>query len=361
MKRNPKLARAYELARNDIGTVEWRDGHNPKVVRYFSDVGHSWVKDDETAWCAAFTGAMLDRSGLPSTRKLNARSYLEWGVAVDIKNALPGDVVVFWRGSPDGWQGHVAQYVSHNETHVTVLGGNQSNAVNEKPYPISQLLGVRTMYSGNGNGGNNMDIDVKASLEVAHHESVVRQAYKDGGGVWTWSVGLTNSSGHNVERYIDNPQSMTKCLEVFVWALGKYAKDVNETFEGVDLTQEQFAAALSFHWNTGAIKRASWVKDFKAGDVDKAKRSFMNWKKPNSIIPRRRAERDLFFDGVWSGDGKTTEYTRLTPSKQPDWGSAVRVDISKEIGDLLGAGKKVAPSGANGGSWIVGVLRSIFG
>jgi len=135
---------AYELANEDDGTWEWSEGHNPKVLQYFKDVGHAWVKDDETAWCAAFVGAMLKRAGMAHTGKLNARSYLDWGEEVEnLDEAIEGDIVVFWRGSPDSWQGHVGFYVKHDETYVYVLGGNQGNQVNVRPYKRDRLLGVR--------------------------------------------------------------------------------------------------------------------------------------------------------------------------------------------------------------------------
>jgi uncharacterized protein (TIGR02594 family) len=134
---------AYDLARADIGTKEWKNGHNPKVVQYFADVGHSWVKDDETAWCAAFVGAMLKRAGMPQTGKLAARSYLEWGERVDLDEAQPGDIVVFWRGSRDSWQGHVGFYVSRDGDGIQVLGGNQANRVGIETYSGDRLLGVR--------------------------------------------------------------------------------------------------------------------------------------------------------------------------------------------------------------------------
>lgn len=180
-----------------------------------------------------------------------------------------------------------------------------------------------------------MKIDTRTALEIGFHEAVIREAYRDSVGVWTWSVGLTNASGHNVERYIDNPQPMEKCLEVYLWALEKYADEVRAALKGTALTRAQFTAALSFHWNTGAIRKASWVKRFKAGDVAGARRAFMGYSKPASIIPRRRAERDLFFDGVWSGDGRITEYRVRKPGYQPDWGSARKVDISATLDRVL--------------------------
>lgn len=133
---------AYELAKAEIGTVEWTDGNNPKVVAYFKDSGNPGVKDDETAWCAAFVGAMLRRAGMKSTGALNARSYLDWGTPVDRKDAQPGDVVIFKRGN-SSWQGHVAFFVKDRGALLDVLGGNQSNAVNIKGYSAKGLLGIR--------------------------------------------------------------------------------------------------------------------------------------------------------------------------------------------------------------------------
>jgi len=135
---------AYQLAKKDVGTWEWAEGHNPKVVQYFHDVGHEWVKDDETAWCAAFVGAMLKRAGMPHTGKLNARSYLDWGEPVDPEDAREGDILVFSRGDPNGWQGHVAFNAGRTTSgDWRCLGGNQGNQVNVKTYDHARLLGVR--------------------------------------------------------------------------------------------------------------------------------------------------------------------------------------------------------------------------
>lgn len=178
---------------------------------------------------------------------------------------------------------------------------------------------------------SNTAITYRCALEVASHEGLVRQAYKDSVGVWTWSIGITSASGHNVERYIGKPQTLEHCLAVYVWALEKYASDVRTAFAGTDITEEQFAAALSFHYNTGAIGRATWVKQFKAGAVAGARGSIMNWRTPAEIIPRREKERDLFFDGEWSGDGTVTEYRRLTSKSIPVWSSAARTDIREAL------------------------------
>jgi uncharacterized protein (TIGR02594 family) len=114
--------------------------HNPQIVRFFELVGHAGIKDDETAWCAAFVGACLTMAGLPHTHSLAARSYLQYGTKLN--RPKPGCIVVFRRGRSK-WQGHVAFYVDETDTHVKVLGGNQSNQVRISSYAKSQLLGYR--------------------------------------------------------------------------------------------------------------------------------------------------------------------------------------------------------------------------
>lgn len=180
-----------------------------------------------------------------------------------------------------------------------------------------------------------MIITPRMALEVAAHEALIRQTYRDSVGVDTWSVGLTSASGHDVTRYIGKPQSVEHCLRIFVWALQRYADQVDEAFKGRVLTDAQSTAALSFHWNTGAINRASWVKKWLAGDVKGARKSFMAWKKPPHIVERREKERDLFFDGVWTGKTTMGEYTKLTKKRTPVWSSRIEIDVKDTLERLL--------------------------
>lgn len=103
------------------------------------------INPASTAWCAAFVNAVLGATGGKGTGKLNARSFLDWGKPVN--TPTQGDVVVFSRGSPNGWSGHVGFFKGfeekNGEQYIRVLGGNQSNSVKESLYPASKLLGVR--------------------------------------------------------------------------------------------------------------------------------------------------------------------------------------------------------------------------
>lgn len=182
-----------------------------------------------------------------------------------------------------------------------------------------------------------MELTSRMAREIISHEAIVPECYKDSVGVWTWGVGVTNASGHQVyPRYLDKPQTIKRCLEVYLWLLKeRYVPAVEAAFAGHALTQAQATAALSFHFNTGSIGSAAWVRQFKAGDVAGARLAIMNWKRPPEILGRRRAERNLFFDGQWSGQGKATVYDVRKPGYTPNWSSARKVDVSDIIAELL--------------------------
>ncbi len=112
-----------------------------------------------TEWCAAFVNAVLADSGMTNLEDMNhaqpltARSFLDWGEAVD--QPLPGDIVIFPRGTSD-WQGHVGFYVGWEQDEEgkvfwKILGGNQNDSVSIDLYPASKVLGVRRYKYQYGN------------------------------------------------------------------------------------------------------------------------------------------------------------------------------------------------------------------
>ncbi len=130
-----------DLALAEIGQRELGGAaDNPRIVSFYRDVGHPEAAHDEVAWCAAFVGAALERSGIACTRSLLARSYLSWGEAVTMPKF--GAVAVFSRGS-DPTAGHVAFYLDADTASIFVLGGNQGDAVSITAIERSRLLGFR--------------------------------------------------------------------------------------------------------------------------------------------------------------------------------------------------------------------------
>lgn len=126
--------------------------HNERILQYFHEIGHKWVTTDETAWCSAFANWCCKETGYESSGKLNARSWLN--VGQETKEPEVGDVVVFWRESPESWKGHVAFFVGYNTSKslIYVLGGNQQNQVKISGYKASQLLSFRKLSKLNTNG-----------------------------------------------------------------------------------------------------------------------------------------------------------------------------------------------------------------
>jgi uncharacterized protein (TIGR02594 family) len=134
------LADLYGNATSVLGASE--SGPGAAALRDYLTTGGQNLDPATTAWCAAYVNATLAKSGLQGTGKLNARSYLDWGQPVE--QPRPGDVAVFSRGDPNGWQGHVGFFQGFGpDGKVQVLGGNQGDAVSVAGYDPSTLLGFR--------------------------------------------------------------------------------------------------------------------------------------------------------------------------------------------------------------------------
>jgi uncharacterized protein (TIGR02594 family) len=131
--------RWFAAARRHLGAREIKGRrHHPLILRWWTLVRAPFT-DDETPWCAGFVGGVLESEGIRSSRSAAARSYLRWGRAL----AAPrlGCVVVFERGPRFGHVGFVAGV--DRAGNLMVLGGNQGDAVNIKPFARSRVLGFR--------------------------------------------------------------------------------------------------------------------------------------------------------------------------------------------------------------------------
>lgn len=188
-----------DLARSHLGETEIQGARdNPFIVQCFADVG-SKVRDDDTAWCAAFGGAMLKAAGcayLPEV--LEARKYLNYGHAID--EPEEGCIVIFWRVSPSSWEGHFAIVESWTTTTLTIIGGNQgatgavSRVTVPRTGPKSQVLGYRRPVPAANPLG-----------EVLTDESIQRKAVGGLGAVsaFFWSVwSYIEAAGHFVGEYV---------------------------------------------------------------------------------------------------------------------------------------------------------------
>lgn len=132
--------RWMETAVQELGVSEIRGGENPRIMEFHREAA-TGQDEDEDAWCGAFMGWLFKEAGFKIPKAAGvARSWLSWGEQTPPR---AGCVVVFWRGSPDGWQGHVGLLLATRGPNVYVLGGNQGDAVTVARMPLSQVLGYR--------------------------------------------------------------------------------------------------------------------------------------------------------------------------------------------------------------------------
>lgn len=165
-------------------------------------------------------------------------------------------------------------------------------------------------------------------------EGMVLEAYKDSRGIWTWAGGIATTSGFDVLQYKDKPTTLDAALRATIdFMRTRYLPAVAKAFAGHDLTEAQLAAALSFHWNTGAILTAQWVKDFMAGKPTSARADIMQWASHGALTARRTREQKLFFDGVWPSLNVPV-YSVSKPSYRP--AGARSIDVMPVLQSILG-------------------------
>ncbi|MDE1914753.1 MAG: hypothetical protein KGJ57_17360 [Sphingomonadales bacterium] len=170
---------------------------------------------------------------------------------------------------------------------------------------------------------------------TASEEAIVPEAYKDAKGIWSWSMGLATTGGYDVLKYKDKPQPIVTCLRAAVAALqDHYLPAVLHAFAGRNLSENELAAALSFHWNTGAIGKAQWVKDVMAGQMKAAQADILQWSSGGMLTDRRKRESALFFDGAWPSPMTTLVFEVQKPSYRT--GRAKRFDPLPTLQQIMG-------------------------
>lgn len=95
--------------------------------------------DSKLPWCGAFVAYCMQATSNPyATKYASAKAWLDWGI--ELSGPAVGAVVVFSR---DGG-GHVG-FVTGRDTlgRLTVLGGNQGNAVSIAPFDHARVVGYR--------------------------------------------------------------------------------------------------------------------------------------------------------------------------------------------------------------------------
>jgi lysozyme len=128
------------------------------------------------------------------------------------------------------------------------------------------------------------------------------EAYPDpgtGGDPWTIGWGATGHDGKGERIRRGTVWTGAECDARLEADLARYAADVARALGDVPTSQPQFDALTSFHYNTGAIARASLTRKHKAGDYSGAATEFVRWVRAGGkvlpgLVRRREAEAALY-------------------------------------------------------------------
>lgn len=145
-------------------------------------------------------------------------------------------------------------------------------------------------------------VSPKGRATLKHHEGEVLKAYRDPVGVWTIGVGLTAASGVIVPKagMVITSQESDRLLDLALTR--NYLPAVTKALGAGAADQGAIDGATSFHFNTGAIAKASWVKAYRAGDNQGTRRGLGMWTKAKGkvlpgLVRRRADEADMILLG----------------------------------------------------------------
>jgi uncharacterized protein (TIGR02594 family) len=113
---------------------------NPEIEKYHKTTNRPHY-DDKAAWCSSYVNWCLLQCSINGTNDTLARSWLRWGLPLDVPKF--GCIAVFARQGASERRGHVGFLVSEGQATLFVLGGNQSGKVCIRSHSTQNLLGYR--------------------------------------------------------------------------------------------------------------------------------------------------------------------------------------------------------------------------
>lgn len=141
-------------------------------------------------------------------------------------------------------------------------------------------------------------INARGEELIKHFESLYLKAYKCPGGAWTigWGhTGLKHNDGTvKAGRTITQPEAQL----LFEHDMAHWQNSVARLVT-VPLSDDEFAALVSFDFNTGALHKSTLLKKLNKGDRAGAAAEFLKWNKADGkvlrgLTRRRKSEQNLF-------------------------------------------------------------------
>lgn len=133
---------------------------------------------------------------------------------------------------------------------------------------------------------------------IKHFESLFLHAYKCPAGVWTIGYGHTGLQHKDGTVFEGRTITRAQAEELLAYDLHQFEQRVGALVQ-VPLTEDQFAALVSFDFNTGALHKSTLLRLLNARDYAGAAGQFLRWNKAGGkvlrgLTRRRQSERNLF-------------------------------------------------------------------
>ena len=147
---------------------------------------------------------------------------------------------------------------------------------------------------------NHMKLSDNGFNLLAELEGVVLHPYKDPAGIPTIGIGSTYYEDGTKVTMKDKAITKERAIQLAKNVVKSFEARVNKSIV-VPMTQNQFDAMVLLCYNIGesGFARSSVVKNFNAGNLQKAADSFLLWNKAGGVVSkgltnRREKERELF-------------------------------------------------------------------
>lgn len=153
--------------------------------------------------------------------------------------------------------------------------------------PLVFIFGVLALILSK-RSKKDMQISKNGLAFIIKHEGKRNKAYKDSKGLWTTGVGhlILKHEQHLINAMLTDAQVM----DLLAADLQTAQRAINS--QGLNLTQNQFDALVSFVFNVGAgaFRRSTLLKKLKEGNAQAAAEQFARWENKK----RREEEKQLF-------------------------------------------------------------------
>lgn len=196
-------------------------------------------------------------------------------------------------------------------------------------------------------------------------EGLRLSAYQDVAGVWTIGYGHTSAAGAPTVK-AGMKISEAEAEQILRRDLNKFEARV-ERLVKVALNDNQFAALVSFDYNTGALHKSTLLKKLNAGDYDAVPGELSKWinaggKRVQGLVNRRASEAGLWAKGAFvSTTGGAVKASSEIARIAKEYDAALRRDgygVTPAAGVVAGA---AAVAGVSSAAWFFNLPCSWLG